>query len=1017
MSIPCDHPRPKLNLPGRTPARIGFNAPTFLPTSSPADMARALLEAFRGISTALQQIGARRTVVPLIESFEAREGQIITGVADGQVIKLPEPVQDGAIGQVTVLLSDVKTPLTVVHPDGTVDTLSEPGIYEFALGSEGEQTWVTPPGAVGGIRAIAAGTTTASTGTIRFNNANNVTFGLIGNTVTASASFPLVSVFAGASSATIGGLSFINGNGVSFGLTTAPGLTLLTASVTPQTQFVLSNSNGLSWGTAGSTVTGSFSTLSFGNANNVTFGLAGSTLTASVTVASTQASIRISGGTTNSLASAFSFANSFNVSFTLNGATLNASATVASTQASINFAAAGVTNLLSNLTFSNAGNVSFGLAGSVLTATVTVASTSDPQIGLVSHIGGNSVSSVTRLVFSNASNVTWDVSTGANAATIRASVAAGGGGGITALALSNAASSVAATGITFNNANGFSFLLSTAAGNAATISGSYTVPTLTSLSFSNANNVTFGIAGSTLTASVTVASSQGSIRISAGTTNNLVSNFSFANGNVSFGLNGSTITASVDPEIGLLSHVGGNSVADATRIAFQNSNNVTFGLSTAAGGATLTASVAAGGAGGVANLIVSNSTLTSASISFFNEPTLTNGAASASLYNVIFDATQSSIIRANALIRVAQGLSTQTGGSQVTKLDFENAGNVSFGLATTNDAHGRVAVITASAPGVCLANSGVTADSGTVILTNRTVLTAGANSASLNNVVFGLTGNTLAATALIRFNDGTNSTETAGAQLTKIHFFPANGISFGVQTTNDANGRMGVVTAQLMATMNWWKNFHIDGDIKTSQSFGAGQFWIQPLDGYGNPWPTQFTLSTFEALLQAGSFSSTQSTAAFSLSYFGALYTLANSTQLSRVNKFTVTIGAAAQAFAARHSGFGGQRWLTAHSSLWDAQPVLSQGVQYWFGWGVSTLGASAITCAVGQQFQQENSFYGQFGVNQGTTQASGFVPFWGVVVAASPPTSIGTANMVTGDSNQRDMLPCLQFRADVARA
>ena len=85
------------------------------------------------------------------------------------------------------------------------------------------------------------------------------------------------------------------------------------------------------------------------------------------------------------------------------------------------------------------------------------------QIAVVSHVGGNVVSSVSQLAFSNASNVTFSLSTAANAATLLASVAAGGGGGITAFNVSAGASSVAATALTFANSNGISFGLSTGA--------------------------------------------------------------------------------------------------------------------------------------------------------------------------------------------------------------------------------------------------------------------------------------------------------------------------------------------------------------------------------------------------------------------------------------------------------------------------------------------------------------------------------------------------------------------------
>lgn len=254
-----------------------------------------------------------------------------------------------------------------------------------------------------------------------------------------------------------------------------------------------------------------------------------------------------------------------------------------------------------NLSFSDANGVSFGL-DTVTTATfgriAVLTASFSPVLGVVSHVGGNAVSSVSLLAFSNASNVTFSLSTAANAATVFASVAAGGGGGITAFALSNAASSVMATGLTYSNANGFSFLLSTAAGNAATLSGSYTVPSIaglisafaltnaassvaaTRLELSNANGFSFLL----------------STGASVGTLSGSFSSLSFSNLNgVTFGIAGSTLTASARPDIGVVSHIGGNVASSVTQLAFSNASNVTFSLSTAANAATVIASVAAAG--------------------------------------------------------------------------------------------------------------------------------------------------------------------------------------------------------------------------------------------------------------------------------------------------------------------------------------------------------------------------------------------------------------------------------------
>ena len=132
MAIGCDHPRPKLNLPGYSPPRFSWQPPAVIPTD-PAGMARAVLENLRGVYAVLQQLGQRRVVVPLIEDIDARAGQVIVGVGSGQTIRLPAGI-DGELGQVGIVLTDVSSPVTVVNPDGSTQTLGSAGAYDFVSG-------------------------------------------------------------------------------------------------------------------------------------------------------------------------------------------------------------------------------------------------------------------------------------------------------------------------------------------------------------------------------------------------------------------------------------------------------------------------------------------------------------------------------------------------------------------------------------------------------------------------------------------------------------------------------------------------------------------------------------------------------------------------------------------------------------------------------------------------------------------------------------------------------------------
>jgi hypothetical protein len=120
------------------------------------------------------------------------------------------------------------------------------------------------------------------------------------------------------------------------------------------------------------------------------------------------------------------------------------------------------------------------------------------------------------------------------------------------------------------------------------VSAGTTSNNLSAVVFSNSNNVSFGLNGSTVTASATVASTQASINVSAGTTSNNVSAITFSNGsNVSFGLNGSVVTASVATSLTNINVSAGTTSNNLSAVTFANSNGVSFGLN----GSVVTASV------------------------------------------------------------------------------------------------------------------------------------------------------------------------------------------------------------------------------------------------------------------------------------------------------------------------------------------------------------------------------------------------------------------------------------------
>ncbi len=159
--------------------------------------------------------------------------------------------------------------------------------------------------------------------------------------------------------------------------------------------------------------------------------------------------------------------------------------------------------------------------------------------------------------------------------------------------------------IGFNNTAGDLQLVGVATGNATiflpnkggtlleniNVSAGTTSNLMSAFTLSNSNNVSFGLNGSTITASATVASTQASINVSAGTTSNNVSALTFSNGsNVSFGLNGSTLTASVASSLTAVNVSAGTTSNNLSAFTFSNGSGVSFGLN----GSIITASVAGG---------------------------------------------------------------------------------------------------------------------------------------------------------------------------------------------------------------------------------------------------------------------------------------------------------------------------------------------------------------------------------------------------------------------------------------
>ena len=356
------------------------------------------------------------------------------------------------------------------------------------FGMDGQTVTASAVGGAGGGVALSAGTQSVNTGTVVFANSNGMTFGMSGSSqVTASYTVPstagllsAVNVSAGTTSNNLSAVTFANGGGVSFGLDAS------TVTATVRTDWLSTQSNqAFSAGAASS----AFQTLVFNDANGVTWSNNAGSVQASYsqsTHSHSTAPGAIAAGTQTATSGTVVFANSNGISFGMSGSSqVTATYTVPSTAgllSAVNVSAGTTSNNLSALTFNNGGGVSFGLNASTVTATVaTTYRASNDAVGL------NTAQS----------NVTWTVNSA----------------GLSLDARGYAGTGTSATNASITlNSNGLAISVAAPGGGGTTnqtgpniADGNGNTITSGTVVFSNSNGVSFGLNGSTMTASVNAA--------------------------------------------------------------------------------------------------------------------------------------------------------------------------------------------------------------------------------------------------------------------------------------------------------------------------------------------------------------------------------------------------------------------------------------------------------------------------------------------------------------------------------
>jgi hypothetical protein len=556
------------------------------------------------------------------------------------------------------------------------------------------------------------------------------------------------------------GNAYIPGGGAGGGVGIAAGGATQTSGT-----VVFSNSNGVTFGYNNGTITATVTpgaaagiaaiqasnttytsgTVVLSNANGLSFGSsAGGAITGSYTVP---------GATV--------FSNSNNVSFGLNGSTVTATA-----NPGLSAVSAGTTSVAGGaLVLSNSNGVSFGLNGSTITGSVAAQSVQTQNAVDVTLAGNTAgvlalVSSGT-LSIAGGNNIT--LSQAGNAITISGANAGGAQTGISGLVVSN--TTYTSGTVTFQNANGISFGSSGANG----ISASYTVPTQ-----SNQTVGLYALGNTTQNSSTTLDARSLSF-------NGL--------GEVTVGYSNGSVQISAPPSSVGVSNIGntaGNTGTYSGQIVFAGGNNITLSVSSAAGGAQ-TVTISGPAVGASVNFSAGTTSSNLNSVVFSNSNGVSFGLNASTITGSVAAQTNQSI--------GVYGISQTTGASSSSTYDARSLSFAGYGVISIGQSGGSIQI---SGPGTTnFANlsvsAGTTSNSlGSIVFSNS------------NGVSFGLNGSTITGSVATSLTNINVSAGTTSQNLSAITFSNSNGVSFGlngsVMTASAAAGGGAAISAGTQST-------------------------------------------------------------------------------------------------------------------------------------------------------------------------------------------------------------------------
>lgn len=706
-------------------------------------------------------------------------------------------------------------------------------------------------------------TTQSSSGTIAlsalsFAGAGAVSVGVTNNSVVISAaagaqSAQTVGVYGvsnttgASSSSTVDArsLSFQGAGGVSVGLTNG--------------SVVISGATGGGAAVTASAANGSYTVgnLSFSNANGVSFGTsAGSAITAS------------HNGLTTAAASNHSHGNPTLALTNLTGTTASASNgfTLSLSAAAAGGANSGTFYALSNTTVNSSGTVpmsavsmraygvlSIGTSnGSLLFSTPDAVDFTQLSVGMSTqgNTAGDTGLFTGRMVFVGSNNITLSGSSNGGSATI--SIVGAGGGGGTGPSIAAGTQTASSGTVVFSNSNNVTFGLSGstrltasvgvglyAVGN--TTQASSTVRDVSALSFNAIGGATMGF-------------SNGSIQVSIPAVSSLS-----ATGAVSLSTNGSTVSVGV-PQLSL--YASSNTTAQSSSSSF-SLGSLTLrgagGVSVGFSGSEVVISGATGGAGAAVTASAANGSYTVGNLSFSNANGVSFGTSAGSAITASVAAQTNQTVGLYAL-----GNTTQNSSSTMDArtLSFNALGAMTMGFSNGSVQVSAPATSSLSATGILsISTNGSTISlgvpGGTVSFWNpyedaQTTASQIGNGSVFVQPAFNVNGNVsvtrLDLMASMSISSSSNSSH-AGALSFNVGVYTRNGSTLSLATSGSQSYQWTNTSNNSEASINALRRF----SIPLSANFLDGSdYWVAVLSRSSTTNANWFTASNVRVTMATG---------------------------------------------------------------------------------------------------------------------------------------------------------------------